>query len=129
MRHDRFADPAEAEAGQRDAELRGRQVAVEMLRHPDGQAEPPVLLARHRIDLSCDSRILTKANSVATKKAFASDQQKDGPPWAGNEAMFRQTFSLALDQAPNDGEAFFPQIDFPALRSHRLIVKTYGYCL
>ena len=92
--HDRLAHPAEAEAGQRDAELRGGQVAVEMLRDAEGQAEPPVLLAlARRIDLSCDSRILTKANSVATKKAFAAISRKMTPPWAGiMKPRFRQHF-------------------------------------
>ncbi len=35
------------------------------------------------IDLSCEARILTKANSVATKKAFAAISRKITPVCSG----------------------------------------------
>ena len=73
----RLADPAEAERGHGDAELAGGEIGLEVIEHAQRQAGGAAALLGH--GSRCGSRrTLTSANSAATKKAFAGQQQNDG---------------------------------------------------
>ena len=47
-----FAHPAEAEAGQRDAELGGRQGGIEFLGGRQGKLDPPTTRFGHGLELA-----------------------------------------------------------------------------
>lgn len=50
LRERRFADPAEAERGERDAELAGGQIRIEAAVHDAEDAAAQAVLARERLD-------------------------------------------------------------------------------
>jgi hypothetical protein len=68
--HIRLAEDAERDAGERDAELAGGKVGVEVPRDVLGELRTAVPSSMAAV--SWLSRTLTMANSAATKKAFSS---------------------------------------------------------
>jgi hypothetical protein len=50
VREDRLADPAQRERGHRDAELRGRDVGVQLVEQGDEKARAPVPRLDHHLD-------------------------------------------------------------------------------
>jgi hypothetical protein len=70
VRERRFADPAQAQGGEGDTQLAGRQVGIELAVHgaQDVPRQPFLsAMASTRVE-----RSLTMANSAATKKPLSS---------------------------------------------------------
>ena len=71
----RLAHPAERQAGQGDAELRGREVGVEMAEDMPRQRGPPVVLLDQRIELAAAH--LHQRKLRRDEKAVQEDEQQD----------------------------------------------------
>ena len=114
-RHRRLADPPEAEARERDAELRDREVAVEPADDRLGDDRLPLAFAGARAELV--ARTLTSANSAATKNPFSAMQSAattrphtgdhsyhgSAGTMLGDGSRRSSSFFLALAVAPRRG--------------------------
>src|SRR2546423_5034963 len=76
MREHRFADPAERERCDGDAELRPRDVAIEMLKRRLDSLRAPVALRDHFVDFAASGGDERKL--CCHKEAVYRDQSKNG---------------------------------------------------
>jgi hypothetical protein len=79
-RDERFAHPAQAQAGQGDAELGGGEITVEVFRDPQGKPEPPILLPLLPHGLKLGFPDLDEGEFGRDEKRVGRDQQNDDNP-------------------------------------------------
>ena len=96
LREKRFAHPAEAEAGQSDPELAGRQICVEITCHRLRLGGADTSLVRQRFELADPDFDQSKLRR--DEKAVQEDEHRDGAQLAQDQPGRIPMFSDALGE-------------------------------